>query len=408
MIGRSGWDPRLIPVEELAAFDFAFVTLTAPSFGKIKRGAGVPVDPASYDYAGTVTWNYGSGRLLARTMERLSERYGLRYRVPVGSKPKDTRPLFGNVQEVTLPHRTRRLRVEYFAAWEFQVRGALHVHLILRASNGGGVSDIRTRQTTYPERLQGAPAGQLLTFMQGVEVAPPAEIWPAPTTMQTWGKQGTLAWISPADMDRGSAGEGFDLEQFSRVTYYLSKLVGYQTKSIFETPSLGATAEKAAHCRALDAAARAMFIPNVPDPLRLGTRPEGKPLAGLDHGDKPLPRAAGAWGARSRPLSQSRGWSLMGLTRKRQREVRQEFVQQRQAELELVDAITGEIDGDVPAPVVTEAATEHARAVTEFIRTAPPGWEQSTAWGKVAFDLLMGRVPPTWPSDLPRWLPEAA
>lgn len=107
----------------VAEFRFYLLTLTAPSFGKVHRvpregGAraarcgcgvehtardaglrGVPLDPASYDYAGQVAWNRDAGLLWDRTRRRIRDRWD---------------------------------SLEYFIVREWQDRGVLHVHAVVR------------------------------------------------------------------------------------------------------------------------------------------------------------------------------------------------------------------------------------------------------------------------------------
>jgi len=108
------------PVEN---YQFYLLTLTAPSFGRVHTVPrpidtrpracgcgvvhtvndgglrGVPLDPASYDYAGQVAWNRDSGTLWDRTRRRVRDRWN---------------------------------SVEYFLVREWQERGALHAHALLR------------------------------------------------------------------------------------------------------------------------------------------------------------------------------------------------------------------------------------------------------------------------------------
>jgi hypothetical protein len=110
------------PVEQ---YRFYLLTLTAPSFGRVHRvprsgaptrcgcgalhsvdGAGlrgVPLDAGSYDYAGQVAWNRDAGVLWDRTRRRLRDRWE---------------------------------SVEYFIVREWQDRGVLHVHAIVRIARG--------------------------------------------------------------------------------------------------------------------------------------------------------------------------------------------------------------------------------------------------------------------------------
>ena len=104
-------------------FRFYLLTLTAPSFGRVHRVPrspdaaaracgcglvhtvadaglrGVPLDAATYDYAGQVAWNRDSGVLWDRTRRRLRDRWD---------------------------------SLEYFVVREWQDRGVLHVHVVAR------------------------------------------------------------------------------------------------------------------------------------------------------------------------------------------------------------------------------------------------------------------------------------
>ncbi len=108
------------PVEN---YRFYLLTLTAPSFGPVHRVPpsesavvsrcacgvvhaladaglrGVPLDPARYDYDGQVAWNRDSGVLWHRTQRRLRDRWD---------------------------------SLEYFIVREWQERGVLHVHVLIR------------------------------------------------------------------------------------------------------------------------------------------------------------------------------------------------------------------------------------------------------------------------------------
>lgn len=116
-----------------------FLTLTAPSFGETHRVApappprlgrrqkaawlkryhrpcgcglvhapgdarwkGLPLRPSTYDYAGQVSWNSMVGKLWSRTADELTRTLGLETRAP------------------------------YLAVAEWQARGAIHLHVILR------------------------------------------------------------------------------------------------------------------------------------------------------------------------------------------------------------------------------------------------------------------------------------
>lgn len=108
-------------------YRFYLLTLTAPSFGKVHRvprsegkgarrcgcGAthsvadaalrGVPLDTATYDYAGQVAWNRDAGLLWDRTRRRLRDRWD---------------------------------SIEFFLVREWQDRGVLHLHVLARVARG--------------------------------------------------------------------------------------------------------------------------------------------------------------------------------------------------------------------------------------------------------------------------------
>ena len=106
-------------------FRFYLLTLTAPSIGRVHRVPrspdaaaracgcgvvhtmadgglrGVPLDAETYDYAGQVAWNRDSGLLWDRTRRRIRDRWD---------------------------------STEFFIVREWQERGVLHVHVLLRIS----------------------------------------------------------------------------------------------------------------------------------------------------------------------------------------------------------------------------------------------------------------------------------
>lgn len=141
-IARSGvFDP---PAGK--RFRFYLLTLTAPSFGsahaipnaakghearRCRCGArhteadaalsGVPVDPDAYDYAGTVAFNYGFGRLWNNTKTRLRDAWE---------------------------------SLAFFAVREWQDRGVLHLHAIIRidACEAGPPSLVESRAKSATAR----------------------------------------------------------------------------------------------------------------------------------------------------------------------------------------------------------------------------------------------------------------
>ncbi|MGW3400400.1 replication initiator protein RepSA [Streptomyces zhihengii] len=134
--GLSGDESKDIPaaVREHAR---VFATLTAPSFGPVHnrpdRGVcrcgtrhhdddpalGTALDPATYDYAGTVLFNNHAGQLWQRFTTRLRRELAARAGLTQAAL-KDT------------------LRVSYGKVAEFQKRGAIHFHAVIRLDGPDG------------------------------------------------------------------------------------------------------------------------------------------------------------------------------------------------------------------------------------------------------------------------------
>ncbi|MFF9566831.1 replication initiator protein RepSA [Streptomyces sp. NPDC014685] len=114
-----------------------FATLTAPSFGPVHnrpdRGVcrcgaqhapdaselGTALDPATYDYAGAVLFNNHAGHLWQRFTTRLRRELAAR-------------------AGLTRRELADRLRVSYGKVAEFQKRGALHFHAVIRLDGPEG------------------------------------------------------------------------------------------------------------------------------------------------------------------------------------------------------------------------------------------------------------------------------
>ncbi len=253
------------PVEN---FQFYLLTLTAPSFGRVHTvprsadararacgcGAthtendgglrGVPLDSASYDYAGQVAWNRDSGILWDRTRRRLRDRWD---------------------------------SVEFFIVREWQERGVLHVHALLRISRtespSSGALGEAARTASAASKIDGSIIG--------------------------WGEQ------SKCDAFRAD-GDG------AKTIWYLSKALNYVMKDTARA-QLGGRNHSWAHLAQLEAAARAM---------RCSVACLSSSCTSAVHG---------SYGARSHVVSASRrtrnrtGWSFIGLTRTVQRRVRKEW-----------------------------------------------------------------------------------
>ncbi|MEV4683284.1 replication initiator protein RepSA [Streptomyces kurssanovii] len=114
-----------------------FATLTAPSFGPVHnrpdRGVcrcgtrhpedepalGTALDPATYDYAGTVLFNNHAGQLWQRFTTRLRREIAAR----AGLSQRELKDV---------------LRVSYGKVAEFQKRGAIHFHAVIRLDGPDG------------------------------------------------------------------------------------------------------------------------------------------------------------------------------------------------------------------------------------------------------------------------------
>ena len=150
--GGKGVDP------DVAGHPMLFVTLTAPSFGPVHRGPGTserepcrprrreplcphgiplacfarhesddpvvgePLCPECFDYPGAVLWNAHVARLWERTSLRL-------YRLVAR---------FGGVSTSQL---RASARLSYIKVVEFQRRGLVHLHVVLRADGADGPDD---------------------------------------------------------------------------------------------------------------------------------------------------------------------------------------------------------------------------------------------------------------------------
>ncbi|MFE2539370.1 replication initiator protein RepSA [Actinacidiphila glaucinigra] len=114
-----------------------FATLTAPSFGRVHNrpdtgrcrcgtrhaaddpALGTALDPATYDYAGTVLFNNHAGQLWQRFTNRLRREIAARA---------------GLTQRAT----AEVLRVSFGKVAEFQKRGAVHFHAVIRLDGPDG------------------------------------------------------------------------------------------------------------------------------------------------------------------------------------------------------------------------------------------------------------------------------
>ncbi|MEU9705279.1 replication initiator protein RepSA [Streptomyces sp. NPDC047981] len=134
--GLAGDEAKNIPAA-VRDHPRVFATLTAPSFGPVHnrpdRGTcrcgtrhpendpvlGTALDPASYDYAGAVLFNNHAGQLWQRFTNRLRRELAAR----AGLTQRELRDV---------------LRVSYGKVAEFQKRGAIHFHAVIRLDGPDG------------------------------------------------------------------------------------------------------------------------------------------------------------------------------------------------------------------------------------------------------------------------------
>jgi len=265
-IARSGvFDPSV------ERHRFYLLTLTAPSFGRVHRvprsagkrmkrcgcGAmhglvdvalrGVPLDPSTYDYLGQVAWNRDAGVLWDRTRRRIRDRWD---------------------------------SAEFFLVREWQDRGVLHLHVLVRIERveapGAGPLREAARTATAASKVDGSIVG--------------------------WGEQ-VDAVVFRAD------GDG------AKTIWYLSKALNYVMKDTARAAMGGRGSNSAwSHLAALGSAARKIRCSP-------GCVPEDCPS-----------RVHDRFGSRSHVVSASRrtkhrtGWSFSALTRKAQRLRRREWM----------------------------------------------------------------------------------
>ena len=271
-IARSGvFDPDVL------LYRFYLLTLTAPSFGGVHRVPraetgrgrrcgcgvihsvrdsglrGVPLDPASYDYAGQVAWNRDAGVLWDRTRRRLRDRWP---------------------------------SVELFLVREWQDRGVLHVHVLVRIERGESPDPGLLRETS-----------RTVEAFSGIDGA-------------------VVAWGAQADAKAFRAdGDG------AKTIWYLSKALNYVMKDTATAGMNGSESNLAwEHQARLLQAARAMRCSRDCVPGDCGSRVHDR------------------FGSRSHVVSATRrtrtrsGWSFAGLTRGLQRRMRSAWAAARAAD----------------------------------------------------------------------------
>ncbi|MFA0843410.1 replication initiator protein RepSA [Streptomyces rochei] len=219
--GLAGDDRRDIPAT-VRDHPRVFATLTAPSFGRVHNRPdngtcrcgtrhtpdapelGTALDPTAYDYAGAVLFNNHAGQLWQRFTTRLRREIATR----VGLSRRE------------LPD---RLRVSYGKVAEFQKRGALHFHAVIRLDGPDGPGTTPPAWATV-DLLSDAIRAAAAHSYTSVSV-PAAEDQPART----------FRWGSQLDVRPVKAfGDGSDITE-QAVASYVAK---YATKAAETTGTL--------------------------------------------------------------------------------------------------------------------------------------------------------------------------
>jgi hypothetical protein len=199
-----------------------FATFTAPSFGPVHnrpdRGAcrcgtshaaddsalGTAIDPATYDYAGAVLFNNHAGELWMRTINRLRREIAKR-------------------AGLTQRELAETCRLSYGKVAEFQKRGAVHFHAVIRLDGPDGADSAPPSWATT-DLLTDAIRAAATHPYSSVSV-PAAGDHPARTFQ--WGRQLDVRPVR-------AFGDGSDLTE-QAVASYVAK---YATKAAENTGTL--------------------------------------------------------------------------------------------------------------------------------------------------------------------------
>ncbi len=192
--------------DSVRAHPRVFATLTAPSFGPVHNretsatgralrcrcqtwhkaadpALGAPLDPAGYDYTGAVLFNAHAGQLWARFTTQLRRELAAHGDLPQRDLPGE-------------------LRLSFAKAAEYQARGAVHFHAVIRLDGPEG-------PTTPPP-----PWASVATLTDAIRaaaarVALPADSTATGTLQLRFGAQTDVREITPDDghhSDRAVAG----------------------------------------------------------------------------------------------------------------------------------------------------------------------------------------------------------
>ncbi|MFC0866314.1 replication initiator [Sphaerimonospora cavernae] len=187
-----------------------FATLTAPSFGPVHRGPGKngqaavchprrtgpacferhtaddlrigqPLDPATYDYVGHVLWNAHAGDLWRR--------FTIYLRRHLAGAAGLTRAAFN-----------RQVKVSFAKVAEYQARGVVHFHAVIRLDGRTDDADgppVQPPDWATVQLLDGAIRSA------AAAVRLPAPDLGQPTRHLVWGDQIDVKLIEPGDLDTG-------------------------------------------------------------------------------------------------------------------------------------------------------------------------------------------------------------
>ncbi len=214
------------------------------------RLAGTALDIEQYDYARQARWNAAAGRLWNRTATRLTRDVGLDERLP------------------------------YAAVSEWQARGAIHFHALVRlpvhVMNGVYQDQVgRIRCRTIEASVKAST-----TVMEGEVIK--------------WGSQVVAEVLAAPGLDAGRLAK--------RTIGYVRKALGYSIKDVG-----GGLPSGSAHARRCDRAGRRVRCPHCVGPSSASiVRSAGRLLGSPCHS----PRHTN-WGYAGHPLKKSRTWSAV-------------------------------------------------------------------------------------------------
>ncbi|WP_037673255.1 replication initiator protein RepSA [Streptomyces globisporus] len=219
--GLAGDDARDIPAA-VREHPRVFLTLTAPSFGPVHNRPGIrpcrcgarhaegdaalgtPLDPESYDYAAAVLFNNHAGQLWQRFMNRLRREIA----AAAGLSQRELKAV---------------ARISYGKVAEFQKRGAVHFHAVVRIDGPDG-PDSPPPSWATTERLTDAIRAAATHAYTTITVPAAGD---QPARRLRWGTQLDIRPVK-------AFGDGSDITE-QAVASYIAK---YSTKAAETTGSL--------------------------------------------------------------------------------------------------------------------------------------------------------------------------